>query len=319
MSAARGTSKSDPSRHSQGARRSVAWHDKAERGSDMAIRLIGWLARHAGRRVCRALLVPIVAYFIVTDETARRASREFLEAARERPATLIDVFRHLFVFATTLLDRVYLARGDLRRFELTVEGASLVTDALAQGKGCLLLGSHLGSFDLMTLANEALDREPVTVLMQVDHRARVRRIAGMADPAGTARMDERVIPLGHPNALLRAHEVLVSGGLVAMLADRVASTATARPASFLGRNALFPLGPHVLAARSGAPVLMCFGIHEGGSAYRIEFVEFGQTAERFARGAALQPMVDRYADVLETYAKRWPLNWFNFYPYWDAS
>jgi predicted LPLAT superfamily acyltransferase len=303
----------------------TAWRDKPERGSDPAIRLIGWLARRVGRRVCRALLVPIVIYFVVTDETARRASREFLGAATDRPVSLLQVGRHLFTFATTLLDRVYLANGDLSRFQLTIEGASLVTEALALGRGCLLLGSHLGSFDLLSLANQALNRQPVTVLMQVDPRARLRRIAGIDDRIDQAaprpeggRDDGRVIPIGRADSLLQAYEVLREGGLVAMLADRVDHRATALPASFLGRRALFPLGPHVLAARSGAPVVMCFGLYEGGTSYRIEFVAFGQGAERFARGAALQPMVDRYCAVLSEQARRRPLNWFNFYPYWDA-
>lgn len=301
----------------------ASWRHKPERGSDLAIRLIGWLARRVGRPVCRVLLVPIVLYFVVTDETARRASREFLATALDRPVSLLDIARHLFVFATTLLDRVYLAAGELERFELTIEGASLVTEALARGQGCLLLGSHLGSFDLMALANRALNGTPLTVLMQVDPRSRLRRIAGIedrTDPSAADRPDGtgRMIPIGHADTLLRAYELLREGGLVAMLADRVDGSATALPGCFLGRSAAFPLGPHVLAARSGAPVLMCFGLYEGGSSYRIEFVEFRETAERFARGAALQPMVDRYCEVLSTYARRWPLNWFNFYPFWDA-
>ena len=78
-----------------------------------------------------------------------------------------------------------------------------------------------------------------------------------------------------------------------------------------------PIAPHVLAARSGAPVVMCFGLHEGGNRYRIEFVEFGPAAAPESRGVALQPAVDRYAAVLEEYARRYPLNWFNFYPYWQ--
>ena len=80
-----------------------------------------------------------------------------------------------------------------------------------------------------------------------------------------------------------------------------------------------PVAPHVLAARSDAPVLMCFGLYEGGNRYRIEFVEFGPAAPAASRGAALQPVVDRYAGLLEQYARRYPLNWFNFYSYWTSG
>ena len=59
-----------------------SWKAKAERGSAWLIHLIAWLARAAGRPCCRALLYPIVLYFVLTDATARRASREFFAAVQ---------------------------------------------------------------------------------------------------------------------------------------------------------------------------------------------------------------------------------------------
>jgi len=141
-----------------------SWKAKAERGSAWLIHLIAWIARAAGRTVRRALLVPIVAYFVVTDGTARRASREFLAHATGRPARWSDVFSHVYCFAATLLDRVWMAHGDFDRFDVTVEGDPLVLEALESGKGCVLLGSHLGSFDVMTLKNKVLYDRPVTLL-----------------------------------------------------------------------------------------------------------------------------------------------------------
>ena len=125
------------------------------------------------------------------------------------------------------------------------------------------------------------------------------------------------IALGRPDSFLRAYGVLERGGIVAALADRIDGTATHLKARFFDRTASFPIGPHVLAARAGAPVLMCFGIYEGGADYRIEFVPFGAPAARDSRGAALQPTVEHYAQILEVHARRYPLNWYNFYPYWE--
>lgn len=285
------------------------WQSKAERGSAVLIRLIVWLARVAGRRLCRVLLYPIVSYFLVTDATARRASREFLSAVHGRAARLRDVFAHLLCFATTLLDRVYMASGEFERFQVTIEGDVLVRDALNAGKGCVLLGSHLGSFDLLMLANQAFAQQPISVLMEHDPRSRLRGLAGIDDSK------LHIIPLGRPDSFLRAYEVLEGGGIVAALADRIAGAAHLQ-SSFFGRPAAFPIGPHVLAARAGAAVLMCFGLYEGGANYRIEFIDFGPAAARASRGAALQPVVDRYVRLLERYARRAPKNWFNFYPYW---
>ncbi len=290
----------------------TSWKNKAERGSAGLIRLIAWLARAAGRSVCRVLLYPIVLYFVATDATARRASREFLGVACGRRASWLDVVAHIHCFATTLLDRVYMASGDFARFDVTVEGDSVVRDALESGKGCVLLGSHLGSFDLMMLKNRVLHNRPITVLMHINERSRVRRIAGIDDS------EVSIIPLGRFDSYLRAYEVLKRGGVVVALADRSENSA-ALQSDFFGRPASFPVGPHALAARAGACVLMGFGLFEGGASYRIEIIEFGTPAPPGSRGAALQPVVDRYVALLERYAVRYPRNWFNFFPYWQQS
>ncbi len=288
------------------------WKAKAERGSAWLIHLIAWLAHAAGRPCCRALLYPIVLYFVATDATARRASREFLAAANGRTASWRDVFAHIHCFAATLLDRVYMAGGQFDRFDVAVEGDALVAEALASGKGCVLLGSHLGSFDLMSLTNKVLHDRPVTILMHFDDRSRVRRIAGVDDDKLS------IIPLGRFDSYLRAYDVLVKGGIVVALADRTENASSLR-STFFGRPAYFPIGPHALAARAGARLLMGFGLYEGGTRHRVEIVDFGPAAPAGSRGAALQTVVDRYASLLEQYARRHPTNWFNFFPFWEQQ
>jgi predicted LPLAT superfamily acyltransferase len=289
-----------------------AWSAQAERGSAWLIALIVWLARTGGRTLCRGLLFPITLYFVLTDGVARRASADFLQAVNGRPARWHDVFRHIYTFATTLLDRVYMAAGDFDRFEVEIVGLPLVDRLLAQGKGCVLLGSHLGSFDLMMLAHRAMDGRPISIMMRQDPRARLRKIAGIAE-------GPNLIQTGRPDSYLKAGAALERGEIVGLLADRVDGAAAALTTSFLGRAIALPLAPHVLAARTEAPVVMCFGLHEGRNRYRIEFVDFGAAAPRDSRGPAFQPLVDRYAGLLESFARRYPLNWFNFYPYWTEQ
>ena len=291
------------------ARAKASWKTKAERGSPWLIHLIAWLARVVGRRCCRTLLYPIVLYFVLTDGTARRASREFLGHALGRRAGFGDVFANVHCFAATLLDRVYMSNGDFERFDVTISGDSLVGEALASGKGCVLLGSHLGSFDLMSMMNKALHDRPITMLMHFDERSRVRRIAGIDDSKLS------IIPLGKFDSYLRAYDVLAKGGIVAVLADRTEHSA-ALPSAFFGHAAAFPIGPHALAARANTTVLMGFGVYEGGTRYRVDIVECGPAAAAGSRGAALQPVVDRYASLLEDYARRYPYNWFNFFSVW---
>jgi predicted LPLAT superfamily acyltransferase len=164
----------------------------------------------------------------------------------------------------------------------------------------------------MLLAPRFTDPLPLSIMMRVDPRARVRRIAGIDDS------QLRVIPLGEVGSFLRAYELLKQGEAVAILADRVEGH-SALSVQFFGRNIMLPIAPYVLAARSGAKLLACFGMYEGKNRYRIKFIEADIELTPNSRGSELQAAVDRYAKILEEQAKLYPMNWFNFYPYWDEQ
>src|SRR5437016_14484059 len=137
------------------APRKASWLDYRERGSRGATRFMKWLALRCGRRVARLLLVPICAYFLLFSPRARNTSREYLALALSRRPRLTDLWRHYFTFATTVLDRVYFVDGRFADFDIETRGLELLRRTLAKGRGCLLLGAHLGSFELLrTLAIE---------------------------------------------------------------------------------------------------------------------------------------------------------------------
>jgi predicted LPLAT superfamily acyltransferase len=284
------------------ARMSTAWRNRSERGSESLKRVIIWLAMHAGRSFCRVLLVPISAYFLATDLQARRASREFLARALGRPVTWRDTFRHLFVFATTLLDRVFLLHGRHRDLEVAVVNERIFEDAIAAGRGCLLLGSHLGSFEMLGVVGSVERNLAINMVMHREDSAGVRELL-----AGTGHaVPYKVIALGQPESMLRVKECLDRGEVVGILADRVYGREATRALPFLGLAARFSLSPFRLARITGAPVLTVFGLFRGGRRYEIVF-------ERLCT-----PEPAPYVAILERQARRSPYNWFNFYDFWSA-
>ena len=288
------------------------WTHKRERGSVWLIIVITWLAPRIGRSLCRALLYPIVFYFILTDKVARLASKEFLQEVSGQRVYWNLVFMHIYYFATTLLDRIFMTESDFKKFDITITGLPLVISALKEGRGCLLLGSHLGSFDLLIRARHALGERRVNVMMRVDPHTNLRKVIGVNNSL------VNIIPLGHPNSYLHAYEAINKGEIVAVLADRVDGSSKL-PVQFMNRLTAMPTAPHILAARCRAPILMFFGIYENSNKYRIEFVECGTAASVSSHGVELQSEVNLYTRILETYARRYPLNWFNFYPYWSMK
>jgi predicted LPLAT superfamily acyltransferase len=281
---------------------SEQWRNKSERGSRGLKRLIIWLALHCGRAFCRALLIPICAYFILTAPRARRSSLAFLSRALGRPAAWSDTFRHLLIFSTTLLDRVYLLNGRQRELTVDVNNEALFWQTLAQGRGCLLLGSHLGSFEMLGIIGSVEKKLVINVVM---HVADSEGLSGLISTPGHT-LPYHVIPLGHPGSMLQVKECLARGEVVGILADRIYGDERTQTLSFLGHPARFTLSPLRLAKITDAPILMMFGLFHGKRHYEIVF----------------EPMVEHslpcYVESLERKARQFPFNWFNFYDYWSA-
>lgn len=290
------------------------WARRAERGSPALIRFIVWLARRVGRRPARALLHPISLYFLICAPSARRQSRAFLTRALGRPAGLGESYRHLHHFAATLLDRVYFVDGRLNRYAIEIEGLAALKAAHAKGRGVILLGAHFGSFDAMRALAENYDAAHLKVLMHEGPDARVAAALAAINP----RFMDDIIPLGEPRSMMRVHEWLRGGGMIGMLGDRVPRGDRTRRLPFLGDEAAFPVSPWLLAAITGAPVVMFAAVYLGGNRYMIRFETLADAVERprDRRRAGFDAEMMRYAATLERWAVDYPYNWFNFHDFW---
>ena len=291
------------------------WASLPERGTPLSLRAIAWIAIHIGRWGARLLLYPITLYFVITAHAARRTSYEYLKRLRGEPVHWWHVFHHFHCFAATILDRVYLLRGEFERFRVTVHGKEILHRQIESSKGSVLLGSHLGSFEMLRALGVMQRSVPLKVLMDAEHNQNITRFFDALNPtiAGT------VIAPDRPDTLIRVKENLDAGCFIGMLGDRVSGGDKATQCEFLSAHATFPAGPVLVAATMRCPVILFFGLYRGGNSYEIHFEHFADEIilDRDHRARDIQLWMQRYAQRLEHYARLAPYNWFNFYPFWD--
>ena len=292
------------------------WVQLPERGNVAALRLIHWIALHIGRPAGRSLLYPITLYFLLTATAARRGSQLYLRRALDRQPRLRDVFRHIHCFAATILDRVYFLSGRLDRFEVRLFNDQLILDQAASGQGCILLGSHLGSFEALRALGVTIQHFPIRILMNTTHNQGMTRYLSELNPALAA----TVIPIsGGPDTLLKVQESVAQGFMVGALGDRVVPGEKTVQCRFFGQDTPFPASPLLVAALPGCPVILFFGLYRGGNRYDAHFEVLADRIDldRRRRQEQLGEWAQRYADRLEHYARLAPYNWFNFYDYWE--
>jgi predicted LPLAT superfamily acyltransferase len=292
------------------------WKAQPERSSAFWLGLLVWIATHLGRGITRLLLWPITLFFLATGSAARRASRDYLARVLGRPPRLGEVLTHFHTFATCVVDRLLLLCGRARRLKVRTELPQEVLQAARSGKGCIMLVSHVGSFEVLRQLGGGDHAIPLRIVLDRGHGALLTGLLERLNPAFAA----SIIDAGQrgPELVLALREALDQGYSVGIMADRVLGREPALAVDLLGGSARLPAGPWVLASVLRVPVIAAFGIYRGGGDYdaHFELLTPGMTATRAERPAAMQALAQRYAAQLELRLREAPYNWFNFYSYW---
>lgn len=295
------------------------WKQRPEGGGFFAIWLIRTIACRGGRAVARSLLWPITAYFLLLRGPERRASLAYLRRVLPVRPTWLHVARHIHTFASTILDRVFLLNGQMDRFDFVVEGISALEAQLDRGKGVLVIGSHLGSFDALRAVAAQRPDVRVRVLLDKAHNPAMQQLLDALNP----QLARDIIDAGqHGSAIVLAmKEALDEGSLVAMLADRAVADESTVTADFLGTPVRFPAAPWLIASVLHVPVALAFGLYRGGNRYELVFENMsdGLSLPRHERVQAVAALVRTYAARLQHHARRTPYNWFNFYDFWQTD
>ena len=296
---------------------SADWLRQQEKSNLAILRLMVWISLTFGRRIGRIVLYGIATYYVLFAPQARRYSRDYLERALGRWAEWSDGFRHVFSFASTIHDRIYLLNDRFDLFDIEVIGAEALHAALEKQPGALLIGAHLGSFEVLRAAGRGRAGLKVAMLMYEENARKINRTLEAINPTAT----EDIIPLGRMDSMLNARDKLDQGYLVGMLADRALGNDVTVDCEFLGENAPFPLGPWRMAAMLRRPVFFMTGLYLGGNRYQIHFEQLADFSEtpRPERDAAMRTAQLNYVTRLENFCRLAPYNWFNFFDFWQKK
>jgi predicted LPLAT superfamily acyltransferase len=283
------------------------------------MRVLFWICRVFGRWPFRIVLYPVLAWYVLAKPRARRVSRAYLRriAACGGPARL-GVMRHFASFAETILDKMLLWGGLYDMRSVSLHGADGVNRCLDEGRGALLICSHLGNLDLCRVLSQHNARLKLTVLVHTRHAQAFNRMLARLNPDSQLNLLQ-VTEMTPATAMLLAERV-AQGEFVVIAGDRIPVSPQPRVAlaPFLGQTAALPIGPYVLASVLQCPVYMLFSMRIGRrSEVHFELLRSSLHLPRKSRDAMLAELAADYAARLQHHCLRAPLEWFNFYDFWQ--
>jgi predicted LPLAT superfamily acyltransferase len=297
------------------------WASIKERGAYWGIKLLSLTYALLGRQGCLALMWPVVAYFYLTGGRVRSYSMAYLRRVHAQlsltPPTWRDGLRHYMSFATKALDAFIAWSAPQQLGPVAVVGADGLDRLAAEGKGVLLIVSHVGNSELSRASLSERFQRNINVLVYTQHAALYNRIVKAVRPD----VEEHTIQVTDvdPATAIDLRERIEHGEWIAIAGDRTPVTGDARTSrvTFLGDEASFSHGPYVLAALMSCPVYLMFCLREDDG-HIVYFEHFADCIElpRRDRERFLAELAARYAQRLEHYCLGAPDQFYNFFDLW---
>jgi len=308
------STESHPSPASSSAYQSSKWSGQS-RGGALGNWIFIVLIRTLGIRAAYSLLVPVAAYYLVASPRSVRSSYHYLRRIlgdRAIWAWPFLIYRHFFSLGMSLLDRFAMMLGRLD-FSCTHEGEEQIEEALARGKGVILISAHVGNW---AAGGHLLPRYNTRVNLVVLENE-VERVQRVLDRAYSNRGFHVLGSSPDLSSSMAIMAALRNGEIVIFNGDRAIDGTNAVEVPFLGDPADFPVGAYLMASVTGSPVLQTFAMREGVNRYRFFCRALtSPSPTRKNRQAALTQCAQEFAQSLEEMVRRYPFQWYNFYPFW---
>ncbi|PMG97585.1 glycosyltransferase family 2 protein [Vibrio lentus] len=307
------------------------WSRTQERGTVLGIKLLLAVYTLLGRGVFNLILRGVMRYYHLTGKRARNASEQYLFQLKayaeqqniELPAELTS-YNHLLSFGHTMLDKLAAWKGDFSVDNLTIHGQDQFESMVENQQGVLILGSHLGNIELCRALGRRHSNIKINALVFTEHAERFNSVMKAVNPQSDLNLIQ-VTSMGPDTAIL-LQQKLEQGEWIVIVGDRTSTSKESRSvwAEFLGKEAPFPQGPFMLASVLKAPVFLLFGLRDDSKSkphFNVYFEHFSDKIElpRKTREHSLQQVVQKYANRLEHYTLKAPLQWYNFFNFWTLS
>ncbi len=303
---------------------SVHWAQMEERGVIWGMKFLLRVYLLFGRTVLQVFLYPVVIYYWLINRAARHASQAYLDRLAvfapelKLNGSLYWSYLHFINFANAMIDKLAAWSGTLSEADVQYFGKNELIAEIRKGQGVLLLGSHLGNLEVCRIIADFDKNIRINVLVHTKHAEKFNKL--IRQTSDNSRLNViQVTEITAATAQLLSDKIDV-GELVIMTADRtpVSNQHRVSKVLFLGAEALFPQGPFILAGLLKCPVYTLFCLKQQRK-FVIYFDLFSDNLkfQRKTRDHDMQEIIQRYAERLQAYCLKEPLQWFNFFDFWQ--
>jgi len=307
------------------------WSKQSESGTYYGMKLLLFVYSLCGRNVFKWCLKPVMRYYSLFSKNAIQVSNIYLNNVQGYAqnngielATNLTVYKHLSSFAETMLDKLAAWKGDISVDNITIHHEDAIAEAMQHERGCVVIGSHLGNLELLRALNKSHQNLKINALVFTEHAPRFNAVMKAVNPDSSLNIIQ-VSKIG-PDTAIMLEQKLEAGEWIVIVGDRTSATIEKKViwTDFMGKMAPFPQGPFLLASILKSPVYLMFALRDEQRKeghFDLYFERFSEQIllPRGKREQALQDVVTQYAQRLQFYTLKAPLQWYNFFNFWALT
>jgi KDO2-lipid IV(A) lauroyltransferase len=238
------------------------------------------------------------------DLSAKAADALALRTYHSYSADVLDLFRSVDMTPARSIEL----------FEEPQLHGGAFLDALAGGKGVILVTGHFGNWEIGGALMRALDL-PMTIVAMREASEEINRLRiEFRQRFGADTIEVRQ----SMDTALQIRRQLADNRIVAMLMDRHVDRDRV-PVTFFGRRAFFLRTPPLLAYMTGAPLLPCSVVRMPSGRFRVKPGRPILVSHELDRETAVRQAAQAFADQLEACIRETPHAWYQFYDYWASQ
>lgn len=260
--------------------------------------------------------VALYFYFFSEKQPIQFYFRKVLGYTNKKSAKAI--FRNYLLLGQSLVDKMIVMAGVRSRFTFDFNGETHLRAMVKEGKGGLLVGAHMGNWEVAGELLDRLDTKINIVLLDAEHEQIKALFEEKLNHTGT-----NLIPIKEDfSHLFRIKEAFDRNELVVMHGDRFLPGTNTLEMDFMNKKAHFPTGPLYLASKHQVPVSFVYALKESVTHYSFFATEpktYLYPSNLKLRKEKMALMMNDYISSLESIIKQYPLQWFNYYPFWEEE
>lgn len=290
-----------------------SWQGKSK-GTKIGYRIFVWTLKKFGIHPAYFLLRFVALYyFLFSVKSTRHIFYYFNKRLGYNTIdSILKVYGNYYQFGQSLIDKVVVMADIKNPFTFTFDGEEHLIEIVKTGKGGMLLSGHIGNWEA---AGHLLNRLK-TKINVVMYDGEEKQIKEYLDSVTGERNLNVIVIRDQFSHIYEISDAFTKNELVCMHADRFLEGNRTIVKNFLGEDAHFPLGPFILASKFKVPVSFVFAMKESSTHYHF----FATPVKQYnveQKGELINKMTDEFVHEMEAKVRSYPLQWFNYYNFWQ--